>query len=253
MTEFLPVSSSGHLVLGKSLLGFKEVGITVEIVTHFATAAAVIIFLRKRLGVMAAAVAKRLLRRRQALSDAEAAQWRLFWLVLLGTVPAGVVGLALEDRIKPLFTDPSSTSAMLVVTGAFLLVTRRFARERAPLGWRQALAVGVAQAVAVLPGISRSGMTVGTGLALGVERRAAFEFSLLLSLPAIIGATALEAARAQIGGSPWVIVISALAAFAVGYAAIILLLRLVIRNRFHVFGYYLIPAGILALALLRVR
>lgn len=251
LTEFLPVSSSGHLVIAKTLLGVKEVGITLEIVTHFATAAAVIIFLRKRIGAMLLALWRRVTLGRQAMSAGEAEDANLFWLVALGTVPAGVVGLTLEDPITRLFEDPVTTAAMLIATGIFLLITGRVARERNPLRWPQALVVGLAQAVAIVPGLSRSGLTVGTGLAAGLEKRRAVEFSLLLSLPAIIGATGLEAAGGDLGGAPVAVAAAALVAFAVGYAAIAMLLRTVVKNKFYAFAYYLIPAGIVAWLLLR--
>jgi undecaprenyl-diphosphatase len=251
LTEFLPVSSSGHLVIAKSLLGLKEVGITLEIVTHFATAAAVIIFLRKRIGAMLRALWRWVTQGRRALSERDAEDADLLWLVALGTVPAVVVGLALEDPITRLFEDPVTTAAMLVVTGVFLLVTGKVARKTNRLRWPQAILVGLAQAAAIVPGLSRSGFTVGAGLAAGLEKRRAVEFSLLLSLPAIIGATALEAAGGDLGGAPVAIAAAALVAFAVGYAAIALLFRAVVKNRFHAFAYYLIPAGIVAFLLLR--
>lgn len=250
LTEFLPVSSSGHLVIAKSLLGLEEVGITLEIVTHFATAGAVIIFLRRRIWAILRAVCRSLARGGRAAEEGDAGDARLFWLVALGTVPAGVAGLALEDPITRLFEDPVTTAAMLVVTGIFLLVAGKVRRGRGPVRLPQALLVGVAQAVAIVPGLSRSGLTVGTGLLAGVKQREAVEFSLLLSLPAIIGATILEAAGGDLGGDAAAIAAAAVAAFAVGYGAIALLLRAVVRNRFHIFAYYLIPVGVVATVLL---
>jgi undecaprenyl-diphosphatase len=252
LTEFLPVSSSGHLVITKSLFKIGEVGITLEIVTHFATAAAVIIYLRRRIAAILRAVARRLALRGREMTDGERLDWKIFTYIVLATVPAGIVGLGLEDAVKRLFEDVTTTATMLVVTGVFLLLTGKLARERPGFKLSQALMVGVAQAVAIIPGLSRSGLTVGTGLLTGMEKRQAFEFSLLLSLPAILGATALEAVGGNLGGDPLVIAASALTAFVTGYAAIGLLFQAVIRNRFHAFGYYLVPAGIVAVVLVHL-
>ncbi len=252
VTEFLPVSSSGHLVIAKTFLGLKEVGITMEVVTHFATALAVIVFLRKRIaGILVAVVTK--IRPGTSLSEAAAKDFRLFLYVILGSVPAAVVGLLIRDRVEALFEDIATTALMLTVTGVFVFLTGKFGRPFRSLGAGRALVVGVAQAFAIIPGISRSGLTVGAGLASGVERREAFEFSLLLSLPAILGASALELAGGRLGGNPVVIMAAAIPAFVGGYFAIKLLFRTVIHHKFHAFAYYLIPLGIALLVASSLR
>lgn len=253
LTEFLPVSSSGHLVIAKSLLKVSEVGITMEVVTHFATVVAVVIYLRRHIGRILSAVWARATRGKAAIAEEGQRDVRLFWLVVLGTVPAGLLGLALHGAIEHLFSDVTSTGIALVATGCFLLVAGRPRSPRSGLGLPQALIVGLAQAVAIVPGLSRSGLTVGTGLALGVEKREAFEFSLLLSIPAVLGATMLEALKGGIGGDALPIVAAAATALVVGYAAIALLFRAIVRNRFHVFAYYLIPVGGLVVVLSRLR
>jgi undecaprenyl-diphosphatase len=248
ITEFLPVSSSGHLVLVKSLIGLEEVGITMEVVTHLATALAVIVFLRKRIvEILTAVVGK--IRGRANPDETRVRDFRLFIFVLIGSVPAALVGLVLRDRIESLFQDVTSTGLMLIFTGVFVFVTGRFARGSKPMDGKRSLLVGVTQALAIIPGISRSGLTVGGGLALGVDRKAAFEFSLLLSLPAILGASALELAGGRLGGDPVVLFSAAVPAFVGGYFAIRILFRTVIHHRFHAFGYYLVPLGLLVLFL----
>jgi undecaprenyl-diphosphatase len=248
ITEFLPVSSSGHLVLAKDLLGLEEVGITMEVVTHLATALAVIVFLRKRIvEILSAVVGKA----KPGYEPGESAtrDFRLFLFVILGSVPAAVVGLLMRDRVEGLFDNVTTTALMLVITGLFVFVTGKFGRASGSLGWGKALLVGVAQACAIIPGLSRSGLTVGTGLASGVPRKEAFEFSLLLSLPAILGASLLEIVGGRLGGDPAVVLAAAVPAFVGGYFAIKLLFATVIHHRFHAFAYYLIPLGLLVLFL----
>jgi undecaprenyl-diphosphatase len=247
LTEFLPVSSSGHMVITKALLGIDEVGITIEVVTHFATALAVLIYLRRRVIDILGAVAKRVTAQRVDMTETQRNDFTLFLLVILGSVPAALVGLAARGQIGRFFEDVTMTSIMLIVTGVFVFVSGRLAKPGASLGVAHALIVGVGQAFAVIPGLSRSGLTVGSGLLVGVGRRQAFEFSLLLSLPAIIGASVIEAASGRMGGKPVVILAAAVPAFIGGYIAISLLFRAVVRNRFHSFAYYLVPLGILLL------
>lgn len=246
VTEFLPVSSSGHLVLAKYFLGIEEVGITIEVVTHLATAIAVIVFLRRRIADILVAVIDRV-RRGEHADERSARDFRLFLFVIVGSLPAAAFGLLVRHRIEGLFNDVTSTGLMLIVTGLFVFLTGRFGRVSASFGAGKSLLVGIAQALAIIPGISRSGFTVGAGLALGVERKVAFEFSLLLSLPAILGASALELAGGRLGGDPVVMIAAAIPAFVGGYFAIKLLFRTVIHHKFHAFAYYLIPVGIAVL------
>lgn len=252
LTEFLPVSSSGHIVIVKSLLRVGEVGITLEIVTHLATTLAVIVYLRRRIADILRALWRRLARGRDAMTEGDRIGLGLAGAVVVGSVPAAILGFALNDFFEGLFDDVATTSLMLVVTGIFLLAVGRLRKEGAALRLPQALAIGVAQAIAMIPGISRSGLTVGTGLALAINRREAFEFSLLLSVPAVLGATLLEAVTGDLGGDVLAITASALAAFVAGYLAISVLFRAVVGNRFHCFGYYLIPVGVIAAVLTRL-
>ena len=248
LTEFLPVSSSGHLVIAKRLLGLSEVGITMEVVTHLATALAVIVFLRERIIRILAAVVGRFLPWGRAPEEGSA-DVRLFLFIILGSVPAAFFGVFLRDRIEGLFEDVTSTGLMLIVTGVFVFLTGRFGRGSGQVTAGKSLLIGLGQAVAIVPGISRSGLTVGAGLAAGIDRKAAFEFSLLLSLPAILGASVIELAGGKLGGDPVTILAAAVPAFLVGLVAIKLLFRTIIHHKFHAFAYYLIPVGLLVLFL----
>jgi undecaprenyl-diphosphatase len=244
LTEFLPVSSSGHMVIAKILLGIEEEHISIEVVTHFATALAVLIYLRHRVVEILGAVGTRLAARGGDMTEHQRRDSKLFLLVILGSIPAAIVGLSARDYIGRFFEDMTTTSIMLIVTGVFVLVSGRLTRPGASLGVVRALVVGIGQAFAIVPGISRSGMTVGTGLLAGLGRREAFEFSLLLSLPAIIGASIIEIVSGRVGGEPVVLLAAAIPAFGGGYLAISLLFRAIVRNKFHVFAYYLIPLGV---------
>jgi len=247
LTEFLPVSSSGHMVIAKTFLGMEEVGITMEVVTHLATALAVIVYFRKRIISILGAVVKAVTAGPRNLEESQAADFKFFLYIILASVPAGLVGFLIRDEVGRLFENVTTTAIMLILTGIFVLLSGRLARSVASIGVGRSLIIGVAQAIAIIPGVSRSGLTVGSGLLSGARKQETFEFSLLLSLPAILGATAIEALSGRMGGDPVVILAAAIPAFVCGYFAISLLFRAIVRNRFHLFGFYLIPLGILVL------
>jgi len=251
LTEFLPVSSSGHLALAESFFGVESPGVTFEVFVHFGTALAVICFFWKRVVSVVAAVARFVFR---LPHDADEA--RLGFHLIVGTIPAGVVGLLLEDRIEAAFDSPVLVSILLIVTGVVLWSTRRIPPGTKARGtWRDALAIGSAQAAAILPGISRSGSTISVGLALGLERRAAAEFAFLLSIPVILGATAANLGDALDAGAAQGAAIAAgtVAAFVAAIPAIALLLKVVSAGKFSRFAYYCWAVGIIGLVLSIVR
>jgi undecaprenyl-diphosphatase len=249
LTEFLPVSSSGHLVIAKHYLGVEDAGITMEVLTHAATVLAVIIYLRRRIAEILNAVLALPRRGYAGMDEAARGDLRLFAMLIVATIPAAAAGFLVRDHVEGLFSDVAGTARMLIVTGVFVYITGRFGHGGRRFNLPRALTVGVAQALAILPGISRSGLTVGSGLALGVERRNAFEFALLLSVPVILGATLFELLGGRLGGSAPLLAGAFTAAFISGYLAISLLFRSVAKNRFYMFAYYLIPAGIILLIL----
>ncbi|MFH1501899.1 MAG: undecaprenyl-diphosphate phosphatase [Candidatus Eisenbacteria bacterium] len=251
LTEFLPVSSSGHLALAEYLLGVRSPGVTFEVFVHFGTALAVLVYFRARIVDVVRAVALRAARREHDRSDAT-----LGLLLLLGTVPAALVGLVLEGRVEAAFGSPVLVSVLLIVTGVILWLTRRIPEgTRTRGGVRDALLIGLAQAAAILPGISRSGSTISAGLRLGLTRGAAAEFAFLLSLPVILGATAMSVGDALGAGSREgaAVAVGTLAAFGSALPAIAVLMRVVKAGTFHRFAYYCWTAGLLALVLSIVR
>lgn len=237
VTEFLPVSSSAHLVLGQAVLGVRSPGVVYEAAVHLATLVAVLWVYRRRVGELAAGAVR-----------GEVEAWTYVGLLALASVPAGVVGLWLRAPIESTFERPVVAACLLVVTGAMVVTLRftaRMAREERP-GIGGSLWVGAAQAVAILPGISRSGSTVAAGVWRGVEPARMAEFSFLLSVPAVGGAALLQLGPGQLE------VVTALAPqLAVGFAAAavsgILAIHLFVRaleaGSFHRFAYYCWAVG----------
>ncbi|MBD3161301.1 MAG: hypothetical protein GF346_03785 [Candidatus Eisenbacteria bacterium] len=247
LTEFLPISSSGHLVLANRLLGVEEPGLLTEVVLHLGTLAAVLVYFRGDLIDLARGSIGSF-RDPDALSSREAR--RLLIALAVGTVPAVLFGLLGADRIEPLYEDPRRTSFALLFTALVLLTTLAIPRGRSRVGPARALGIGIGQALALIPGVSRSGMTIAAGLHLRVERREAARFSFLLSIPAILGAAVLEIGGAVGRGDPAPVAllgVGFLVAFGVGYGAIALMLRIVSGGRFGWFGIYCLLVGLAGL------
>ena len=263
ITEFLPISSSGHLVLAQALLGVEKSGITFEVALHLATAAAVAVYYRKRLWGML--ISLRLVfspraRGPEAKADekyvVDLEHLRLLWYVALGTVPAAAVGSLFKDFFEEFFYSPHLVCVLLLVTGGVLMSTRLVASSSGRrLVWSTALLIGVAQAAAILPGISRSGATIAVGLLLGLKAEKAAEFSFLLALPAILGAALLEFIELLGTGlpgslNPLVIFPGSVSALLFGYLAIVFLLKVLLAGRFDRFAYYCWAVGLTGLILL---
>lgn len=247
LTEFLPVSSSGHLALAEYFLNIESPGVTFEVFVHFGTALAVIVYFRRRLGAIVAAAVLWVLRRDHDRTDA-----RLALLLLLGTIPAALVGVLLESRVESAFGNPILVSSMLIVTGFVLWSTRALPEgTRRESGIHDALLIGAAQAAAILPGISRSGSTIAAGLGLKLERAAAAEFAFLLSVPVILGATVVKLGDALTAGSAFGLAIAAgtVAAFGSALPAIAVLMKVVRAGTFHRFAIYCWAVGLLGLVL----
>ena len=232
LTEFFPVSSSGHLVLAQDLLGIDTPGVSFEVLEHLATVAAILVVYRRRIVRLFLETAS---------GDRNAAVYMA--KLILASVPVAVIGLAFGDAIAGAFDSPQLVAFNLLVTGGIVFSTRwlvRIARRPAPT-WRGAAGIGVAQAVALLPGISRSGATVAVALADRTERAAAAEFSFLLSIPAILGASALELPAILdhgLGLGATAVIGAASSAFLAAIAAIVLFVRWLRIGRLHFFAYY---------------
>ncbi len=241
LTEFLPVSSSGHLVLAEELLGVKQPGVSFELILHIGTLLAIFIYFRARIG--------RLIR---AVFDSSMKQERaVVAFLIIGTIPAGLVGYLFNDFFESAFSNPIMTSAMLIVTGGILLITRFVVKKHDPVRLPTAIAMGIGQACAIMPGISRSGSTIVAGIVTGVDPSEAAEFSFLLAIPAILGAVVLKAKEmanidpalmAQYGAG-------LIFSFIFGLVAVYLLLAIIRRGKLDYFAYYCFAVGALGLYL----
>jgi undecaprenyl-diphosphatase len=240
-TEFLPVSSSGHLVVGQTLMGIQLPGVGFEVALHLGTLVSVALVYRNRLGALAL---------RGMKGDPEA--WRFIGLLFLATIPAAVVGLAFGDFLGGLFDAPQVAGFALLVTGTFLWTTRRaLARElgRKP-GVQVALLMGVVQALAIVPGISRSGATVVMALWLGVDSEDAAEFSFLMAIPTILGAAVLQAPAMRsegLGVELGPLLLGSVVAGFTGILAIRTFITMLKRKSFYRFAPYCLAVGALFL------
>ena len=182
ITEFLPISSSGHLILVPRFFGWEDQGLAFDAATHIGTLAAVLLYFREDLIKMAVAWV-RSVTHRELTPDG-----RLAWVVLFGTIPVGLVGLLFKDTIETAFRNPLLVAANLAVFGVLLWLADRYGRrerDERSVGWKDAVVIGCAQALALVPGTSRSGVTMTAALAMGLTRPAAARFSFLLSVPAV--------------------------------------------------------------------
>ncbi|MFH1687836.1 MAG: undecaprenyl-diphosphatase UppP [bacterium] len=241
LTEFLPVSSSGHLVLGEAILGVRQSGVAFEVMVHLGTLAAVLVYFREPIGRLV-----------QCLICSEMkAERRMLAYLAVGTIPAGLVGVLFKDHFEAMFDSPLAVSMMLFVTGGLLLSTRWIPGQRRELSVIAAIIIGCGQALAILPGISRSGSTIATGLWLGIEPSKAAEFSFLLAIPAIAGAAVLSLGDlGSLASSLWgPYLVGALVSFVVALGAVYLVLETVRRGKLSWFAYYCFAAGCLGLYL----
>ncbi len=256
LTEFLPVSSSGHLVLTQALFGgFPEDALLFDLTLHLGTALAALVFYRREVGGLLRALLPPYGGDRGA---AAAPSRRLLALLVVATLPTAAIGLAGKGLIERMFTSPAAVTANLAVTGLVLLAVGALREGGTGLdraAWWKAALVGIAQGIAVAPGISRSGSTIAAGLALGLRREDAVRFSFLLSLPAIAGASLLELRHGAGGAAvePGRYGLGFLAAAATGYLAIVLVLRWTRAGRIWVFGAYCLAVALVSGAVLVLR
>lgn len=251
LTEFLPISSSGHLVVVPAMLGWEQPSLTFDLVLHLGTLVAVVAVYRRDLWQLALSLVNR--------GDNPVVARRLLGLLAIGTVPAGIAGIAFGSFFEESFERPLATCVQLVATACILIAAEWFAarpREKprdidpTVAGW-----VGVAQAAAILPGISRSGATIATGLGLGADRAETARFSFLLSIPAIFGAVLTQIP--DVAGGDFEITASVVAGFFAalisGYLAIEGFLRFLRTHSLRAFAYYLLVFAPVAAVVIELR
>lgn len=240
LTEFIPVSSSGHLVLAEEFFSIREVdSLAYILLLHLATVLAAAAFYRRDVAELLSALLPPF---RNAPPERKKSR-RILLLVALATLVTGLIGLTLNEPLERLFQEPRLVACSLFVTGAVLIATSRLSEGRTDLGdfpWWGALLVGLAQGSAIVPGISRSGVTIATALFAGLQRVEAVRLSFLLLIPATAGAALLESGRvASLGGDNLLQSLSGFfAAAVVGYASIYLVVRWTQKGRLWLFGLY---------------
>jgi undecaprenyl-diphosphatase len=241
LTEFLPVSSSGHLVILQKILNLGK-QIEFDVILHFATLFAILFFFRKDiLEIVKGIFGKSIIGK------------HTFWGIFVGSIPTAIIGLLFKGFFEEKFSQPKIVSAMFIITGFILWFSSKFSKsdilDKNNLTTKipDFLIIGLAQGLAIMPGISRSGTTIATALLLGFNRSWAFKYSMLLSIPAVLGAGILEIKNLSV--TP-IILTGSIVAFLTGILALYILSKIVINKKFNTFAYYLWPIGILGLLFL---
>ena len=241
LTEFLPVSSSAHLILARAFFGWEvppELGLAFDVALHIGTLAAILVFFRQEIAAMAASLPAAF------QPDPGPSGW-LLRRIIVGTLPVIVVGLLFSDFIEHVLRTPAVAAAALTVGAIGMLAAERLGpreRSEASIGWMDVMLIGCAQASALVPGISRSGATITVGMFLGLRRDAAARFTFLLAIPATAAAAAkeaLEVIKLDLSiGSLQLFAVGILVSTAVGYVTIKYFLRFLAGNKLDVFAYY---------------
>ncbi len=242
VTEFLPISSDGHLAIARALLGYEGGGLSETVLLHVGTLVATLLVLHAEVRSTVQGSYRAL--RESAARESVAAREAL--AVVVASLPTAVLGLVMKDTVERWSSDVRIVGGFLLVSAAFVAASHRFRDGVAPvLDVRRALVLGALQGLAVLPGWSRSATTIAAGMALGLTPAASFRFSFLLSLPAVAGACALElrdpAVLRALGPTAW---LGAAVAFGTGVLALRLLRGVVDSGRFAYFALYLVPVGV---------
>ena len=251
LTEFLPVSSSGHLVIFEHILKTNLQDISFDVFAHTGTLIAVIAFYRRDLINIARQLSGRILQSRPNREESDEIHSSWLWYIIIGSIPAAIIGLSFEASISAAFKNVKLVGMILIFCGLMLISTIWARRGKKAIDAPKALFIGIAQALAILPGLSRSGTTITTGLFLGINPIRAADFSFLLSIPAVAGATILKL-REALSSAPFrgqiaAYVMGALASLIVGYLSIAWMLAFIRKGKFFYFGVYccLVGAGVL--------
>ncbi|MEX2425995.1 MAG: undecaprenyl-diphosphatase UppP, partial [Thermomicrobiaceae bacterium] len=260
ITEFLPISSSAHIIVVPWFFGWDEPGLTFNVAVHMGTLLAVLLYFRADILAMAMALPRGLV----AGKPLQDPMSRMALIILVGSIPAGLIGVFFNDHIEDFFhaggnetVSLAVIATMLIVVGLLMLLVERTIphdREFGRIGWRDGIVIGIAQAIALIPGTSRSGSTITAGMILGLRKEVAARFSFLLGVPAVAGAGLLEAVDLLERGLPaserLPFIMGAGASVIVGYISIAFLLKFLQSNSVLVFTIYRCGLGVLMLVLL---
>jgi undecaprenyl-diphosphatase len=235
LTEFLPISSSGHLVIGQHILGLSLPGNIFEVLVHMGTLCSVLVVFKNDILDM-------------IFNFSSVKNRNLIFAVIIGTIPAVIVGLSLKENISLIFDNISAVSFSLMITGIWLILTKWSVEKNRSLNGVSGLIIGCAQAIAIIPGISRSGTTIGMAMFFGISPEKAARFSFLLAIPAIAGAgllTALDVETSSIQELSFPVILTAfISSFLVGWASLRWLLQLISKGKFYWFGVYCLSIGL---------
>jgi len=237
LTEWLPISSSGHLVIVQQIMKMN-VPLIFDVMLHFGTLLAVIIFFWKDI--------LKVLKSFFTL-DFKSKEGKLIKFIIVGTIPVALIGLIFYDIIESFFSNLLTVGVALIITGIILLLTKK-SRGKKELKLFDSILIGIAQAFALIPGISRSGATISTGLFKGIDKETVFKFSFLLSIPAIIGANLLELIKNPITETDALpLFVCVFTSAIMGYLSLKLLYRVLKKGKFYYFSFYCFILGILVL------
>jgi len=233
VTEWLPISSTGHLRLTEHFFNLN-VPILFDVLLHAGTLIVTLFFFRQDIKNILAALAKR---------DFTTENGKLIPLIIVGTVPTALIGLVFGDVIEAFFSDLLPIAGAFVICGVALYSSKIGNENKASIGYLEAVVIGTAQGIAIIPGLSRSGLTIAVALLLGLKREKAFKFSFLLSVPAIIGALGLtfytQHEALAFAGVDWTEILAGIAvSMVVGYLALRLLRKIVDDKKFYLFAFY---------------
>ena len=245
VTEWLPISSTGHLRITELLLGLS-LPLLFDITLHVGTLIVILFFFRKDVKTILAALAK---------GDFKSENGKLIPLIIVGTVPTAIIGVAFSNTIETVFSSYLPIASAFLTCGVVLYISKTGQDQKENITYLAALAIGAAQGIALIPGISRSGFTIATALLLGLRREKAFKFSFLLSVPAVIGALGLtlyeQHEMLTLVGVGWTEILVGIAvSIVVSYFALKLLWKTLAGKKFYLFAFYcwLIAAILLALS-----
>ncbi len=252
LTEFLPISSSAHLSLTPYLFGWTDPGLAFDVALHIGSLVAVLWFFRKEWVALTRAAGTIISKRR-----VESVEEKRVMFLILATIPGAIGGLLLEEKAETIFRAPILTACALIVMGLILWAADRFSSQERPLGqmrWLHALIIGIAQIVALVPGVSRSGSTITAGRLLQFDRQSAAVFSFLMSMPITAAAIVLKMPDVVAEGDMQLpLIIGVLAAGISSWLAISVLLRFVSRHSYGIFALYRVLLGIVVIAVIYAR
>jgi undecaprenyl-diphosphatase len=238
LTEWLPVSSSGHLVIAQNFLDLNP-PLIFDVMLHFGTLIVVLVMFRKDIHFILKNLVK---------GNFKTPEGKFVLHIIVGSIPIAIIGVTFYEGIKSFFSNLLAAGLALLITGFVLFVSeKRLGNKK--MNTLDSLLVGLAQAIAIIPGISRSGVTISTGLLRKIDKTTAFRYSFLLSVPAVLGATIIEVKDLVVGNVELLpIAVGVIVSMLVGYASLKFLQKIVMSERFHLFAYYCWVVGIAILA-----